>query len=74
MQCWGKGYHQRICKFYNLLLWNDTFYYPTSGKLIAPMAEEECINACAAKTGDVQHDIYNKRIANALREHSHLPQ
>lgn len=31
VQCWGKGYHQRICKFYNLLLWNDTFYYVTSG-------------------------------------------
>jgi len=29
-QCWGKGYDHRICKFYNLLLWNDTFYYVTS--------------------------------------------
>ena len=31
LQCWGKEYGQRICKFYNLLLWNDTFYYVTAG-------------------------------------------
>ena len=31
MQCWGRNAGQRICKFYNLLLWNDTFYYVTSG-------------------------------------------
>ena len=31
-QCTGNTYEHRVCKYSNLLLWNDTFYYPTTGE------------------------------------------
>lgn len=31
LQCFGSSKLHRVCKYYNLLLWNGTLYYPTTG-------------------------------------------
>ena len=62
VQCWGKGYHQRICKFYNLLLWNDTFYYVTSG--MVPLL---CTSGISAKGRWTTTSSKNSCIKEALQ-------
>lgn len=32
LQCFGSSKLHRVCKYYNLLLWNGTLYYPTTGE------------------------------------------
>ena len=33
MQCFGSSKLHRVCKYYNLLHWNGTLYYPTTGSI-----------------------------------------
>ena len=37
LQCVGETVKHRVCKYYNLLLWNGTLYYPTTGDFMAPL-------------------------------------
>ena len=37
LQCVGESVKHRVCKYYNLLLWNGTLYYPTTGELLTPL-------------------------------------
>eukprot|EP00891_Asterochloris_glomerata_P001651 jgi/Astpho2/1651/Aster-04087 len=34
LQCVGKTMKHRVCKYYNLLLWNGTLYYPTTDEMV----------------------------------------
>ena len=61
VQCFGSSKLHRVCKYYNLLLWNGTLYYPTTGIVLMPSNSTLKLNhRCQAKRYHTAQDIISK--------------